>query len=221
MRFDLLKFATDLAIFFVPFLFSLCFHEYAHGWVARLRGDRTAEKAGRLTMNPLAHMDMMGTVILPIMSILLSLPIFFGWAKPVPLNTRNLKNPRTDMFWVALAGPASNFLLALIGAFIMTLTPLLLKDGRYVGGLLELEKAFIVVNLFLAFFNFLPLHPLDGGKIVSRFLPASLSYKLEQNQHISGIILMLLVISGGVRFIAIPVQWAYYLLQSLAQGILT
>jgi Zn-dependent protease len=187
--------------------------------VARLRGDRTAEMAGRLTMNPIAHIDPVGTLLLPIMSIVLSLPIFFGWARPVPLNSRNLKNPRTDMFWVALAGPASNFLLAMIGALVMAATPLVMKDSQYTTGILRLEQAFISVNLFLAFFNFLPLHPLDGGKIASRFLPSALSYKLEQNEHISGMILLVLVVTGAVRFLIIPVQWTYYFLQTVAQGI--
>src|SRR4051794_8394875 len=92
--------------YFVPFLFALCFHEFAHGWVAKMRGDRTAEIMGRLTLNPLAHADMIGTVILPLASILTGIP-FFGWAKPVPVDERNLKNPRIDMFWIAFAGPLS------------------------------------------------------------------------------------------------------------------
>ena len=104
-------------IFFVPFLFALCFHEYAHGWVAKLRGDNTAQTMGRLTMNPLVHMDLVGTLILPMMAILNpGMGIFFGWAKPVPVNERNLKNPRIDMFWIALAGPASNLFLAAVSA---------------------------------------------------------------------------------------------------------
>src|SRR3954471_24971700 len=93
-----------LVIYFGPFLFALCFHEFSHGWVARRKGDRTAEMMGRLTMNPLAHVDMFGTLLLPIMSILTGFPSI-GWAKPVPVDARNLKNPRQDMFWIALAGP--------------------------------------------------------------------------------------------------------------------
>jgi Zn-dependent protease len=104
-----------LALFYVPFLFALCFHEFAHGWIAKTRGDNTAELMGRLTLNPMAHADMIGTFALPIMAIVFSVPIFFGWAKPVPVNIRNLKNPRVDMFWIALAGPASNILLAVLG----------------------------------------------------------------------------------------------------------
>ena len=112
---DLIATAFLAVKYFIPFLFALCFHEYAHGWVAKLRGDRTAEIMGRLTLNPLAHADMIGTVILPLVSIVSGIP-FFGWAKPVPVDARNLKNPKVDMFWIAAAGPLSNLLLALIGA---------------------------------------------------------------------------------------------------------
>ena len=93
---------------FVPFLFALCAHEYAHGLVAKWRGDNTAQALGRLTLNPLAHADPIGTFVLPLAAIIFNVPIFFGWAKPVPVDARQLKNPRTDMFWIALAGPGSN-----------------------------------------------------------------------------------------------------------------
>ena len=111
---DPLEIAVKVGLFFIPFLFALCFHEFAHGFVAKLRGDNTAEIMGRLTMNPLAHVDWVGTVGLPIVSIITGLPLF-GWAKPVPVNPRNLKDPKNDMFWVALAGPLSNILLFLVG----------------------------------------------------------------------------------------------------------
>src|SRR4051794_23511378 len=97
-----------VAVLYVPFLFALTFHEYAHGWMAFKRGDNTALQMGRLTMNPIAHIDMIGTVILPLVSVWTGIPIFFGWAKPVPFNPRNLANPKLDTFWIALAGPLSN-----------------------------------------------------------------------------------------------------------------
>src|SRR5690606_16730988 len=114
---DILEKLVKTGIFFVPFLFSLCVHEFAHGWVALKRGDHTARMMGRLTLNPMAHADMIGTFILPLASLFMGSPIFFGWAKPVPVDARNLKNPRTDMFWVAFAGPLSNVLMAFLGAF--------------------------------------------------------------------------------------------------------
>ncbi|MFN8943896.1 MAG: site-2 protease family protein, partial [Pseudobdellovibrionaceae bacterium] len=100
---DLFRVLHDIGLQFVPFLFALCFHEYAHGFVAKLKGDNTAEAEGRLTMNPISHMDFFGTFLLPILAIVFKSPIFFGWAKPVPVNPRNLKNPTKDMFWIALA----------------------------------------------------------------------------------------------------------------------
>jgi Zn-dependent protease len=112
-HFDLVEFGAKLGIFFVPFLFALCFHEFAHGLVAKWLGDNTAEMAGRLSLNPMVHADPVGTWILPIVSIALNSPFFFGWAKPVPVNSRNLKH-RMDMFWVSLAGPLSNVFLALV-----------------------------------------------------------------------------------------------------------
>ncbi|AHI06010.1 putative Zn-dependent protease [Bdellovibrio bacteriovorus W] len=215
---DLIEIGAKIGIYFIPFLFALCFHEFAHGWVARLRGDRTAEHMGRLTMNPIAHMDMVGTLILPILAIVFSSPIFFGWAKPVPVDSRNLKNPRVDMFWIAIAGPLSNILLAVIGAFAMGAVAKYLFAASYANGLVEILKTFIIMNLFLAFFNMLPLHPLDGGKVLARFLPASLNMKLERNEHLTGMILMALVLTGALKVLAVPVFWGYNQLVSLALG---
>ncbi|KHD88763.1 MAG: Zn-dependent protease [Bdellovibrio sp. ArHS] len=215
---DFVEIGAKIGIYFIPFLFALCFHEYAHGWVARRRGDNTAEMMGRLTMNPLAHMDMIGTLVLPIISIVLATPIFFGWAKPVPVNERNLKNPRVDMFWIALAGPLSNILLAVVGSTLIALVAKYFLGASYASGLIEILKTFIVTNLFLAFFNILPLHPLDGGKVLARFLPAQLNYKLEQNEHITSMILMALVLTGALRILAIPVFWSYNSLVGLALG---
>lgn len=213
---DLLTLSTKLAFFFVPFLFSLCFHEYAHGWVAKLRGDNTAERMGRLTMNPIAHIDPIGTLFLPVMAILINSPIFFGWAKPVPVNPRNLISPKKDMFWVALAGPLSNILLALVGAFAYALVVRGFRTSDMYGVLTQLFSLFVALNLFLAFFNLIPLHPLDGGKVLARFLPPHLDQKLEENQGTLGIILMILIISGGLRILAIPVQALHEIFISVA-----
>lgn len=201
--FNLVEVGYKLGIYFVPFLFALCFHEYAHGWVAKRLGDNTAESLGRLTLNPVSHADILGTYILPIMAILFATP-FFGWAKPVPVSGRNLKNPTRDMFWIALAGPLSNLLLATLATLVLAFV-FAGFAGSSAPALLEMIKVFILINLFLAFFNLLPLHPLDGGKVVARFLPYEWNRWLEMNQGTLSMILIAAFLLGGFRFLAYPV----------------
>lgn len=205
-----------LVIYFGPFLFALCFHEFAHGWVARRKGDNTAHLMGRLTMNPVAHIDPMGTLFLPIMSIVSGFP-GIGWAKPVPVDPRNLKRPRQDMFWIALAGPLSNVLLAIVGAFVFALAramALIEPDSAIV----TLLVVFIQINFLLAIFNMIPIHPLDGGKIIGRFLPASWDLKIEQYQNYLMIGLFILMIMGGLHVIApLASKLTYVLIYSIDQ----
>lgn len=203
---DVMDILGRVALFFVPLLFALCFHEFAHGLVAKWRGDNTAEQMGRLTLNPMAHADMIGTFILPLSAIIFQVPIFFGWAKPVPVNPRNLKNVRLDMFWIALAGPLSNIFLACVTTailYVLVHTPAM---NAYQDGYLSLFVMFIQVNLFLAVFNLIPLHPLDGGKVLARFLPAHINYKLEQNEQLTSMILLVLIIVGALSVLRYPVQ---------------
>ncbi|MEK6772456.1 MAG: site-2 protease family protein [Bdellovibrionota bacterium] len=209
---DVVDIGAKLALIYMPFLFALCFHEFAHGYVAKLRGDNTAQMMGRLTLNPMAHIDWLGTVILPILSIVTNLNIFFGWAKPVPVNERNLKKPRTDMFWIALAGPMSNVLLAIIGAFIASAIAVRMQTSDIQQPMAMLLSQFILTNLFLAIFNLIPIHPLDGGKVLARFLPTAWNYKLEQNQQQLSFLLLLLFISGALRFLVYPVYFSYQVL---------
>lgn len=216
--FDLLEIAAKLGMFFVPFLFALCFHEFAHGLVAKWRGDNTAQMMGRLTMNPFAHADLLGTWILPIAAIALNSPFFFGWANPVPVNERNLKRPRQDMFWVALAGPASNVLLALIGTVLLGFVYGHFRGDPSGTAYVRLLESFLVVNLFLAVFNLIPIHPLDGGKVLAPFLPASWNIWLEQNQStLNMFLLMFLLIAGGT--LAVPVYFLVDILRHLAFSI--
>lgn len=217
---DLLELGAKIGVYYIPFLFALCFHEFAHGWMAKRRGDNTAESLGRLTMNPVAHMDPIGTFLLPMIGLIFpNLPFIFGWAKPVPFNPRNLKNPRVDSFWIALAGPMSNMLLAVVGAFLIGTIARYMSQMGFAKGLVEILSSFVGVNLMLAFFNLIPLHPLDGGKVVARFLPRSLNYKLEQNEHVTGMILLVLIMIGALKILIIPVSMTYEFLMNLALGV--
>ena len=205
---DPLETAVKVALFFIPFLFSLCFHEFAHGYVAKLKGDRTAEQMGRLSLNPMVHIDWIGTVALPIIAIITHLPLF-GWAKPVPVNPRNLKDAKNDMFWVALAGPLSNillFVLGLLAVFIISQTNVL---GSATSTVFEMLKMFLLINLYLAFFNMLPLHPLDGGKVFERFLPFEWNRWLQEHQYQLNMALLFLIVMGGLRFMAIPINYIF------------
>lgn len=196
----------DVITFYIPFLFALCFHEYAHGWTAKKFGDNTADIMGRLTLNPLAHIDWVGTVVLPIMAILVPGVPLFGWAKPVPVNSRNLEKPRNGMFWIALAGPLSNILLFVAGLLFLLA---LVNQTQFVPSM-QMNKmiyTFLALNLYLAFFNLLPIHPLDGGKVFARFLPLKWDLWLEKQQDTMQWILLLLVIFGGLRILALPVDW--------------
>lgn len=206
---------------FLPFLFALSFHEFAHGWMAKRKGDRTAELMGRLTMNPMAHADVVGTIILPIFSMLTGF-VMFGWAKPVPVNERNLANPRKDMFWVAAAGPLSNILLALVGTGVMyAFRMFVIGDGTLSqtdGTIMKMMSIFIEINLILALFNLIPIHPLDGGKVLARFLPEQINQKLENAQAMSGMILMALLFTGIFSVILFPARYVAYYLVSFAGG---
>jgi Zn-dependent protease len=203
--FNLIETAFKVMKFLVPFLFALSFHEFAHGWVAKMRGDRTAEMLGRLTLNPLAHADLVGTIIFPIIAIVTGVRLI-GWAKPVPVNERNLKNPRVDMFWIAFAGPLSNLFLALIGAIVLGLFSrvYMLDLNADHPGLLQINdvlRAFLAINVFLTIFNLIPLHPLDGGKVIARFLPENVNRRLEEMQGTTNLVLLILFVTGGLSLL--------------------
>jgi Zn-dependent protease len=225
---NLIEILAKLGIQFVPFLFALCFHEFAHGYVAKKKGDNTAELMGRLTMNPFAHADIVGTFVLPIAGILAGIGgmnggagFIFGWAKPVPVNDRNFKNPKNDMFWVALAGPGSNVLLAFIATFFFVLGGLFIKDATFLDTLRTLLGNFIVINVLLAVFNLIPFHPLDGGKVLARFIPYKWNRALEDHQGTLQIILIVIFVSGGFALLRPPMIFLIELLQTIVVRIVS
>ena len=164
----------DIATAAIPILFAITLHEVAHGWVANKLGDGTARMLGRLTVNPIKHIDPIGTIAVPLLAVI-SAGIMFGWAKPVPVSTRNLKNPRKDMALIAIAGPVSNLLMAAFWVIIMKIA-LPMADSDGIGrGFSDMAGIGIYFNLILFFFNLLPIPPLDGSKVLSGFVPRNIA----------------------------------------------
>ena len=195
----------QIAIMAVPVLMAVTFHEVAHGYVADFFGDHTARDAGRLTLNPLKHLDLFGTAVFFITRII-------GWAKPVPINPNNLANPRQNMLWIAAAGPAANLALAVISAIIyhlLTFVPMSFMGplivSKVILPLTMMVKVSVIINLALGFFNLIPIPPLDGSKILSNLLPPRPSMLMARIEPYGFIILMLLVFSNAINLFIIPV----------------
>ena len=197
----------EILISLVVFFIAIVVHEFSHAFVAYKRGDMTAARSGRLTLNPLAHIDPFGTVLLPILLIALRSPVLFGWAKPVPINFAALKSPKTDMIWVGLAGPAANLLVALIAT-------LALKTGlRDSSGFVIVLGQLILINVVLAVFNLVPLPPLDGSRIIMGLLPRPLAIRYAMIEPYGFIILFALLYLGLFNRVVWPVvAWVIHLL---------
>ena len=183
------------ALVFILVGFSLAFHEYAHGWMANRLGDPTPKNAGRLNLNPLVHLDLFGTVILPIL-LLVKGSFIFGYAKPVPINPRYFKDPKKDIIWVSLAGPCANLITATSLALILKL------DFAF----LEIIKLVAKINIMLAILNLIPIPPLDGSKVLMSLMPNQLAHKYRKMEPY-GIIIIFILIRPIFEWIILPITY--------------
>ena len=199
-----LSLAEKIIVAAVPIIFAITVHEVAHGWVASKLGDPTAKLAGRLTLNPVKHIDPLGTIVVPLVMIVLT-PFAFGWAKPVPVDWRNLDSPRRDMALVAAAGPGANIIMLLLWTLLLSV---LFTDGTAVSYqenlLIEMAKVGIIINIVLIALNLLPLPPLDGSRIVTAFLSPAAAYKYNLLERWGLPILVVLIFTGVLGKILHP-----------------
>ena len=214
---DINQLIQTVSIAALPVLFAITLHEAAHGYVARYFGDMTAYAAGRITLNPLRHVDPIGTVLLPLLTLWMG-GVLFGWAKPVPVNFAALRNPKKDMLWVALAGPVSNLAMIVLWALLAKLT-LLMPAGYFTDPLQKIAHIGIWINLVLMLLNLLPLPPLDGGRVAVSLLPHRQAYMLARVEPYGMFILILLVITPLLGMILSPLLGAMLWLIRLLFGI--
>lgn len=199
----------QVAVWVLPVLFAITVHEVAHGWVAKKLGDPTAMMMGRLTLNPFKHIDPIGTVLVPLILLLLPGGFIFGWAKPVPVTWKNLRNPKKDMALVAIAGPVANLLMAIFWAIVLKIGILLSvqSDSQFMF-LVAAGIAGIFINAILMILNLLPLPPLDGGRILVSVLPGPLAWKVSRLEPYGFFILVALLATGILGIIiGPPILW--------------
>ncbi|MCB1898875.1 site-2 protease family protein [Cognatazoarcus halotolerans] len=198
---------STLAIWAIPVLFAITLHEAAHGYVARHFGDPTAERAGRITLNPLSHIDPVGTLLVPglilAVSSLFGGGMLFGWAKPVPVSFGRLRRPKADMLWVAAAGPFANLLMA-IGWALMFGIALRMGDSAYRIPMMKMADAGVQINAILMFLNLIPVPPLDGGRIAVSLLPNRLAANFAKLEPYGFPILLLLLVTGMLEAVLGP-----------------
>lgn len=213
---DELSLVQRIVVWILPVVFAITVHEVAHGWVAKLYGDKTADQQGRLTLNPIKHIDLVGTLILPGLLLITFSGFIFGWAKPVPVDARNFKNPKKAMMVVALAGPVSNLLMA-IGWALLARLGVAIEIEYITMPLIYTGIAGITINLVLALINLLPIPPLDGSRIVSGLLPDYWAWRFNQLERFGFLILILLLATNALSLIlAYPMYYVQQLFFSLA-----
>ena len=213
---DIAQTLTNIAIWAIPVVFAITVHEVSHGYVAHQLGDNTAYQEGRLTLNPLKHIDLIGTVIVPLL-LFITTSFVFGWAKPVPVVQRNLKNPIRDMAIVAAAGPLSNFVMALFWALVLKFG-VYMEASKMQGAFIvaRMGEAGIIINLILGVLNLIPIPPLDGSRVVSSLLSPKAYRAYNRLEPYGFFILLFLLVSGVFQaIIAPPVNFLLNMLQTL------
>jgi Zn-dependent protease len=201
---DVTQLVQTVAIYALPVLFAITLHEAAHGYVARHCGDMTAYAQGRISLNPARHIDIIGTLVVPLAIVLLSAGHFlFGWAKPVPVNYSALRSPKRDMLWVAAAGPASNLAMALGWAVLLKLA-VLLPQNAFTVPMRLMGEAGIKVNLVFMFLNLLPILPLDGGRILASLLPNRVAWQYSRLEPWGLPLLVLLLLTNVLDIVLMP-----------------
>jgi Zn-dependent protease len=214
---SVLELVQTLAVWALPVLLAVTLHEVAHGWTARALGDSTAAMLGRLSLNPLKHVDPVGTVLVPLIFLLMPGNFIFGWAKAVPISARNMRHPRRDIALVAAAGPLANFAMALAWGLILKLALTQGADSGLWLGVRLMAGAGIVINLVLIALNVLPLPPLDGARVLAGVVPASWAARLDRMEPYGLMILVVLMMTGLLGPLMRPVMGAA---QNLLLGIL-
>ncbi len=198
---DILSIAVSLFVI----LFAITIHEASHGWAANKLGDPTAMALGRVTLNPIAHIDLFGTILVPILLVVMGAPAF-GWAKPVPVNPYNLKNPRRDNLWISFAGPAANLAVSFVFLSLFLILKSLVPGIFRLQGLLLILYYMVLLNAFLAVFNLIPIPPLDGSGILSGLLSRQAAEKYDRIRPYGFFILIILIYANVLSFIITPIQ---------------